>query len=254
MPDATPPPGGGSGPGPVPAGVPTGTPAAPATHRSVRLGVLLAAVGGALDAYTFISRGGVFANAQTGNVVLLGIATAQQHWLEALDHVPPILAFVAGVLVAETLQRPGVVAVLRKPARAAIVLELLVLALVGLVPADAQDAFVTVPIAFMASVQMSTFRTLVDTAYNSTMTTGNLRAAMQNLYQAVVDGDEDARRRSRQFTSVVVAFTVGACGGGWLTLVWGERAVWAACAVLAAGLALFVHDERTARRQRRSED
>jgi uncharacterized protein DUF1275 len=34
-------------------------------------GLLLAGAGGFLDAYTFIGRGGVFANAQTGNIVLL---------------------------------------------------------------------------------------------------------------------------------------------------------------------------------------
>ena len=43
------------------------------TSESVRLGILLATVGGFLDAYTFICRGGVFANAQTGNIVLLGV-------------------------------------------------------------------------------------------------------------------------------------------------------------------------------------
>ncbi|MFJ9821068.1 YoaK family protein [Streptomyces sp. NPDC101151] len=216
----------------------------------MRLGVLLALVGGGLDAYTFISRGGVFANAQSGNVVLLGIAAAQRHWREALEHVPSILAFVAGVLVAETLQRPRVAAVLRWPACAAMVLELVVLAVVGLIPASAPDALVTVLVAFMASVQMSTFRTLVDSVYNSTMTTGNLRSAMQNAYAAVAGRDADARRRAGQFAGVILAFLAGAFGGGWLTLAWGVRAVWAACVVLAVGLALFVHEERVARRLR----
>jgi hypothetical protein len=36
-------------------------------------GLLLACAGGFLDAYTFVGRGGVFANAQTGNIVLLGV-------------------------------------------------------------------------------------------------------------------------------------------------------------------------------------
>ena len=35
------------------------------------VGVMLAIVGGYLDAYTYISRDHVFANAQTGNMVLL---------------------------------------------------------------------------------------------------------------------------------------------------------------------------------------
>ena len=41
--------------------------------ETLHLGMLLAAVGGFLDAYTYLSRGKVFANAQTGNLVLLGI-------------------------------------------------------------------------------------------------------------------------------------------------------------------------------------
>ncbi len=39
---------------------------------SLTVGVLLAVVGGFLDAYTYLLRGHVFANAQTGNIVLLG--------------------------------------------------------------------------------------------------------------------------------------------------------------------------------------
>jgi uncharacterized membrane protein YoaK (UPF0700 family) len=59
-------------------------------------GMLLAGVGGFLDAYTFVGRGGVFANAQTGNIVLLAVAAGERHWPTALLHVPPILAFMLG--------------------------------------------------------------------------------------------------------------------------------------------------------------
>lgn len=253
MPDAEPQPRAGGAQGPAPAVDPAGPTAPTPAIRSVRLAALLALVGGGLDSYTFISRGGVFANAQSGNVVLLGIAAAERHWWQALERLPPILAFVAGVLVAETLQRPRVAAVLRQPAWAAMMLELVVLAAVGLIPAGAPDTLVTVLIAFMAAVQMTTFRTLVDAVYNSTMTTGNLRSAMQNAYAAVVDGDMDARRRARQFAGVVLAFLAGAFGGGWLTLAWGVRAVWAACVLLAVGLAIFVHDERVVRKPRESQ-
>ena len=36
--------------------------------ESFPIGVLLALTGGFLDAYTYVSRGGVFANAQTGSI------------------------------------------------------------------------------------------------------------------------------------------------------------------------------------------
>ena len=40
----------------------------------------LACVGGFLDAYTFVGYNGVFANAQTANIVLLGVDVQAGHW------------------------------------------------------------------------------------------------------------------------------------------------------------------------------
>ena len=47
------------------------------TSEALRVGLVLALAGGYLDAYTYLCRGGVFANAQTGNMVLLGIRAAE---------------------------------------------------------------------------------------------------------------------------------------------------------------------------------
>ena len=46
-------------------------------HERMEIGILLALAGGFLDAYTYITCGGVFANAQTGNIVLMGISAAK---------------------------------------------------------------------------------------------------------------------------------------------------------------------------------
>lgn len=71
-------------------------------HRAIPLAV----VGGFLDAYTFVGYNGVFANAQTGNIVLLGVDAQAGHWREALLHVPPIEAFMLGVALAQMLAQP----------------------------------------------------------------------------------------------------------------------------------------------------
>ena len=68
------------------------------------MGMLLAFVGGYLDAYTYITRDGVFATAQTGNTVLFAVRAASQEYSGAIQNVPPFLAFVAGVLVAELIK------------------------------------------------------------------------------------------------------------------------------------------------------
>ena len=40
------------------------------TSESIELGILLALSGGIMDAYSYMARGKVFANAQTGNMLL----------------------------------------------------------------------------------------------------------------------------------------------------------------------------------------
>ena len=66
---------------------------------------LLALAGGFLDAYTYLCRGGVFANAQTGNMVLLGVRAAEGRWREAAAYLAPIGAFALGVLIAEAIKQ-----------------------------------------------------------------------------------------------------------------------------------------------------
>lgn len=218
------------------------------TSISLRLGFLLAFAGGFLDAYTYVEWGGVFANSQTGNIVLFGVEAARGAWGPAFRHLPPFAAFFGGIIVSETLRRPAVAPIVRRPMRAALVLEILLLLVVGALPAGVPLMVVTVTVAFVAAVQISTFRTLVKWPYNTTMATGNLRSAAQSIYQAIADHDADAAARARAFLAVVFAFFVGALAGGFATMRLGVPAAWIAAGVLTLGLALFVYDERHPRR------
>jgi uncharacterized membrane protein YoaK (UPF0700 family) len=214
------------------------------TSVSLRLGAILALAGGFLDAYTYVSRHGVFATSQTGNLVLFGIRATRGDWAQAVRHLPPLGAFICGVMAAETLKRPRVVRFVRWPARAAIVVEVFVLALVGAIPQSTADTVVTLMIAFVASIQISMFRTLVKWPYNTTMTTGNLRTAFQALYLALVDKSAEATAQARSFLTVIFAFLVGALLGGYVTFELGARAVWLCCVILLLGLIVFVADDR----------
>ena len=59
--------------------------------ESREVGVLLALVGGFLESYTYLLHGGVFANAQTGNMVLLKLSLAHQEWGQVFYYLVPIL-------------------------------------------------------------------------------------------------------------------------------------------------------------------
>ena len=152
--------------------------------ESVLIGVLLAIVGGFLDAYTFVGRGGVFANAQTGNIVLVGIEAFKGNWRQTLIPAYPIFAFIIGVVFAETIKNNSPILFIKNPEHAVLIIEIIILFIIGFIPYTISDTFVTVSISFVASLQVSSFRKLVDSPYATTMCTGNLRSASLAAYIA----------------------------------------------------------------------
>ena len=69
-----------------------------------RLTFLLSIVGGLLDAYTFLVRGKVLANAQTGNIVYLAIYLGEGNIKKSIFYLFPILAFGAGIFISEVIR------------------------------------------------------------------------------------------------------------------------------------------------------
>lgn len=188
---------------------------------------LLAASGGSLDAFTYIGHGHVFANAMTGNVVLLAVAASEGRGAEALRHVPPVLAFLMGVAAAQSFQLPRVRAWLPYPALAALSLEMLFLFAGGWLPAEFPSLPIVLTISFLAALQSSTFRQAGTWTYNSTMTTGNLRTCAEAGFRAAfVIGEEEAAGKALHFAVICAAFLVGAAIGGWCTLRLHNGTMW----------------------------
>ena len=65
--------------------------------ESVRLGILLALSGGLMDAYSYIVRDRVFANAQTGNMLLFGVNLSEGNIRLAIHYLVPVVAFAIGL-------------------------------------------------------------------------------------------------------------------------------------------------------------
>lgn len=177
------------------------------------LGALLAVAGGFLDAYTYLLRGGVFANAQTGNIVLLGVNAAQGNWRGAVYYLIPIAAFVAGVVTAELVRS-------RFSGRAGIhwrqiilAAEMLILAGVAFLPRGDTDMLANVLVSYICSIQVESFRTLNGSSYATTMCTGNLRSGTELLYLYCKSGDKRERNRGMQYFGIIGFFVLGAALG-----------------------------------------
>lgn len=212
------------------------------THRqmseSFRLGAVLALTGGFLDAYTYLIRGGVFANAQTGNIVLLGVRLMEGDWGGAGHYLVPILAFAAGVLAAELIRGRFRGAQALHWRQITVAAELLLLAAVAFLPA-ALDNAANVLVAFVCAVQVESFRKVNGNAFATTMCTGNLRSGTERLYLWGKTGERDHGHRAAQYYGIIVFFIVGAALGAWCSGRLGQRAVLGACVLLLAAFLLM---------------
>ena len=72
--------------------------------EAFRTVLFLSLSGGLQDAYTYLGRGKVFANAQTGNIVFMGQSLFTGDWARFFHYLVPVLAFALGVAAAELIR------------------------------------------------------------------------------------------------------------------------------------------------------
>ena len=168
--------------------------AAPA-EESLRVAILLSIAGGFLDAFTWIVHDGVMANAQTANVVLLGVHAASGEWSAAFRFVPPIVAFVAAVFIICRLRAHCDDRGRHFLAMLTIVIEVAVLLVALVLHARLPHVAGTVGISFAAAMQTASFSRVEGRAYSSVMVTGNLRHATETFVAGWIEKHDPVARR-----------------------------------------------------------
>ena len=203
-------------------------------------GALLAVVGGFLDAYTYACRGSVFATAETGNMILMGMNFAAGRWRQALYYVAPILSFFVGIIVAEMTKSRFRESDAIHWRQIVIALEIVVLAAVAFLPLGAADTLANVCVSFVSSLQVESFRKVNGNSFMTTMCTGNFRSATEHLYHYRKTKDRAFLRDSLQYYGIIAIFIAGAVTGFSLAGIFAEKAVLFAClGLLAVFLLLF---------------
>ena len=140
--------------------------------------VFLSLSGGLQDAYTYLFRGKVFANAQTGNIVLLSAHIMDGQWGMVLHYFIPLCAFAFGVLVAERM-RERFRTMQRLHWRQLVVLgEMLLLLIVGFLP-ESCNLLANAIVSFSCAMQLQAFRKVDGYAFASTMCIGDLRSGVE---------------------------------------------------------------------------
>jgi uncharacterized membrane protein YoaK (UPF0700 family) len=193
-------------------------------ESTLAAGALLSAIGGFLDAYTYVGHGGVFANTQSGNVLFSAIAIANARWSVAIRHIPPIVALLLGTISVRAVQAMGSRYRL-SPAPICLIVETLILLGNAALPHATADYLTTVSISFAAALQWSAFSTIEGWNYTSIATTGNLRQLADAVFGLSIHaGNPGAGPRARAFVAICAGFSLGAIIGAVATRAMGNIA------------------------------
>lgn len=197
----------------------------------------LAMSAGLMDAYSYLCRGKVFANAQTGNILLLAVNLARGHVETAVQYLIPVMSFALGVAAASLIRH-------LLQGRSRKIRNRSVLLLVGtglffsaLFPARMNWAANSI-ISFVCAVQLESFPQMCGIPVATTMCIGNLRSTVHNFLEFCYEGKKEALYNTGIYLSVIVLFALGAILGDFLIAKVGEKAIWGSCVIVMACFAM----------------
>ena len=206
--------------------------------ESFRTAAFLSVSGGLQDAYTYIFRDKVFANAQTGNIVLLSQCIANRDLELSIPYIVPLLFFAVGIAVAEIIHGKFKEARRLHWRQLVLIIEIALLFIVGFLP-EKWNLLANAMVSFSCAMQVQAFRKVNGYAFASTMCIGNMRSGMDSLCSWVLNRNPAALKKSFYYWGIILLFALGA-GLGSLTLdLCGAKAIWFSCLLLAVSFCLM---------------
>lgn len=178
--------------------------------ESIELGVLLAVSGGMMDAYSYIMRDEVFANAQTGNMLLFGVHISQGEFHLAMRYLFPILAFIVGIMTSDIVRTKFNKRLHWR--QNAVLVEAVILTFVGFIPLN-MNLLANSLTSLACGIQVESFRKIHGRGIATTMCIGNLRSATQNMCDYIYKHDKKNFRNSILYFGVISCFVLGAIIG-----------------------------------------
>ena len=209
------------------------------TLETIYIASMLSMVGGYVDAYTYITRDGVFAYAQTGNIIFLAMNLAMGKFYEAINCMFPILSFICGIWFAQFIKKITNGKNIIEWGYIILLINTVILFMVGLATKNFPNALIVSFISFISAVQMTTFNKVEGLSYVTNMCTGNLKSASEHLFNYFFSKNKDKKEENIKsgkngliYLTVILSFTFGAYLGSLFTNKFGTKSIWIAAGVL----------------------
>jgi len=180
--------------------------------ESLIVGSILALSGGYMDAYTYLFRDGVFANAQTGNMILFGIHLSEGNLKGSLRYFFPVISFVLGVFLAQLLRMRLKNSIRLHWRQIAVALEIIVLSAVAFLGTDL-NLLANSMVSFACGIQVQSFRKIHGNSLATTMCIGNIRSATDLLCTYLHVKEKQILFKSLLYYGIILIFIAGAVLG-----------------------------------------
>lgn len=167
--------------------------------------VLLMLSGGFMGAYSYFLKGGVFANAETANLLILALNIAEMNLEGIISVLYPISAFFIGTFFSQMfIEKLG-----RRWIPTLLIVEIIALISLSLLPSETPDRVFHVVIAVLSSMQFNTFRKARGVAMSTLFCTAHLRGFGASLYSAIADRKGEDLKKSLYHGGLIMTFLAG---------------------------------------------
>ncbi|MBE5039878.1 YoaK family protein [Ructibacterium gallinarum] len=208
----------------------------------------LIAVAGFWGAYTYLLRGNIFCNAQTGNVVLMGLALGSGKWRDGLYYLVPISAYILGAFVSEFFPNPLKRHFCVRWDTALILIEMAAVLGLGFLPETAPVQIAQVVINFIASMQYNTFRQAEGVPMATTFATNHIRqigVGLAKEFHRRHTANKDHREKLVKHCGMLFFFAAGAVIGTVFCHFLIGKAIWITIVPLGVIFVTLLHADLT---------
>lgn len=231
---------------------------------------LLTVAGGMMGLYTYNLRGGVFSNAQTGNVVKMAAAFGSGEWQQCLYYFIPFTAYILGTILSEILPEKVKRTHFIRWDTLLVGVEIVVLFLIGLMPFTWPDQIAQVVINFLCAMQFNTFRQAEGVPMATTFVTNHVRQIGISIARIIKKREKDseaqaeieehigirlakikqnnepekeARAKMAKHAKIILAFFAGGAIVTALSPYLQEKTIWLAAVPLSACFAVMLRSD-----------
>lgn len=200
----------------------------------------MAVIGGFLGCYAVLLRADFLGNAQTANLVYLVMALLGRDFLEVLVRIGGVALYMLGAMLFVYLKHKTSVNL----KYISLAIDLLCIAILSVIPKDADPIIALYPIFFAMSFQWNTFTGAYGYASSPIFSTNNVRQISLSLAEYLISKEHKHMHKMLFFLGTVVFFHIGVAISYVCVLKFEIEAVWFALMPLIVALILTRKEEK----------